>query len=201
MHQDLSARAPAKPLVAQLGPHHRGRVLQHLRQLPSRDLRLRFGYAITDDALCLYVRKLHFSRDAVFGIFDEAAELLALGHLGFDKSASSATAEFGVSVLPYARRQGLGSRLLQRSAVHARNRGATHLLMTYMPENDALKHLAQKTGMHLTPDIDEPRATLRLDPATAASLMDETFSEMLAAIDLGFRVANADATERRFTSA
>ena len=175
--------------------------MQHLRELPSEDLRLRFGYAVTDEALRLYVRKLHFSRDALFGIVDEAAVLLALGHLGFDKSVSSKTAELGISVLPHARRRGLGLRLLQRSAVHARNRGAMRLLMTYMPENDALKHLAQKAGMHLIPDADEPRATLSLDPPTAATLMDETFSEMLAAIDLGFRVANADATERRLTSA
>ena len=201
MHQSRFAFAGPEPLVAQLGPHHRGRVLQHLRELPAEDLRLRFGYAVTDEALRLYVRKLHFSRDAVFGIFDEAAKLLALGHLGFDKSTSSKTAEFGVSVLPHARRHGFGLRLLKRAAVHARNRGATRVIMTYLPENDALRHLAQRAGMHLIPDADEPLATLGLDPPTASSLMDETFSEVLAAIDLGFRVANADATQRPFTSA
>jgi RimJ/RimL family protein N-acetyltransferase len=201
MRQTNSQRGPAEPLVAQLGPHHRGRVLQHLRELTAQDLWLRFGYAVTDEALRLYVRKLHFSRDAVFGVFDEAAKLLALGHLGFDKNASSKTAEFGVSVLPHARRRGFGLRLLQRVAVHARNRGATHLIMTYLPENDALKRLAERAGMQLIPDTDEPRAYLSLEPPTAASLMDETFSEMLAAIDLGFRVAHVDAAQHRFTSA
>jgi RimJ/RimL family protein N-acetyltransferase len=176
-------------------------VLHHLRELPAQDLWLRFGYAVTDEALRLYVRKLHFSRDAIFGIFDEAAELLAFGHLGFDKNAPSKTAEFGLSVLPHARRRGFGLRLLQRAAVHARNRGATHLMMTYLPENDALKHLAERAGMQLIADTDEPRAYLRLDPPTAASLMDETFSEMLAAIDLGFRVARANAAQPRSTSA
>lgn len=192
---------PADPLVAQLGPHHRGRVLQHLRELPTHDLWLRFGYTVTDEALRLYVRNLRFSRDAVFGIFDEAAELLALGHLGFEKNATSRTTELGISVLPHVRRQGFGLRLLQRAVMHARNRGATRLLMTYLPENDALKHLAQRAGMHLIPDAYEPRAYLILEPPTAALLMDETFSEMLAAIDLGFRVANADSTAHRFTSA
>jgi RimJ/RimL family protein N-acetyltransferase len=201
MHQTTLERDLARPLVAQLGPHHRGRVLQHLHQLPAQDLWLRFGYAVTDEALRLYVRKLHFSRDAIFGIFDEAAELLALGHLGFDKDKSSKTAEFGVSVLPHARRRGLGLRLLQRAAVHARNRGAARLMMTYLPENDALKQLAERAGMQLIPDTDEPCAYLSLDAPTAASLMDETFSEMLAAIDLGFRVARVDAAEHRFTSA
>lgn len=192
---------PSTELIAQLGPHHRGRVLEHLRRLSERDLWLRFGYPVTDDALRAYVRKLHFSRDAIFGIFDEAADLLALGHLGFDKNASSKTAEFGLSVIPHARRRGYGLRLLQRAAMHARNRGATHLVMTYMPENDALKRLAERVGMQLISDVYEPRALLALEPPTAASLMDETFSEMLAAIDLGFRVANADSFQHRPTSA
>ena len=201
MHQNSLQLSNAHPLVAQLGSHHRERVLQHLRALPPHDLWLRFGYAVTDEALRLYVRKLHFNRDAIFGIFDEAAELLALGHLGFDKSASSKTAEFGVSVLPHARRRGFGLQLLQRAAVHARNRGATCLIMNYVPENDALKQMAERAGMHLIPDVEEPRAYLSLEPPTAVSLMDETFTEMLAAIDLGFRVANADAAQRRVTSA
>jgi len=201
MHQVALERGLAEPLIAQLGPHHRGRVLQHLRELPVQDLWLRFGYAMTDEPLRLYVRKLHFSRDAVFGIFDEAAEILALGHLGFDKNASSKTAEFGVSVLPSERRRGLGLRLLRRAAIHARNRGAACLIMTYLPENDALKHLAERAGMQLIPDADEPRAYLSLEPPTAASLMNETFSEVLAAIDLGFRVAGVDTAPHRATSA
>lgn len=199
MHHSNRSRDP-EPLVAQLGPHHRARVLQHLRALPEHDLWLRFGYAVTDEGIRLYVRNLRFSRDALFGIFDEGAELLALGHLAFDKSADSRTAEFGVSVLPNAQRQGFGLRLLQRAATHARNRGAIQLMMTYLPENDALERLAQRAGMQLVPDADEPRAYLSLEPPTAASMMDETFSEMLAAIDLGFRVANADVAQHPPTS-
>jgi GNAT superfamily N-acetyltransferase len=201
MHQVALHRSSAAPLIAQLGPHHRARVLRHLRELPAQDLWLRFGYAVSDEALCRYVRHVHFSRDAVFGIFDDAAELLALGHLGFDKNAESKTAEFGLSVLPSARRQGLGLRLLQRAATHARNRGAAQLIMTYMPENDALKSLALRAGMHLHEDPSEPRAYLGLEPPNAVSLMDETFSEMLAAVDLGFRVANADGAAHRTTFA
>jgi len=190
MHNPLAVSA-SRPLVAQLGPHHRARVLAHLRQLPPNDLWLRFGYVVTDEALQRYVRSLHFSRDAVFGIFNDDAELMALGHLGFEKAADSKTAEFGVSVLPPMRRQGFGLLLLQRAAMHARNRGATQLLMAYVPENEALKHLARRANMDLVQDRYEPHAYLKLEPPSAASLMDETFSEMLAAIDLGFRVGNA----------
>jgi RimJ/RimL family protein N-acetyltransferase len=189
-------------LVAQLGPHHRGRVLRHLRALSAHDLWLRFGYAVTDEALCRYVRTMMFTRDAVFGIFDQEAQLVALGHLGFSREHPSAkTAEFGVSVLPHMRQKGLGLRLLERAAIHARNRGSTRLVMNYVAENEALQRLAQRAGMQLIPDADESRAYLELEPPTPASLLDETFSEMLAAIDLGFRVASAENAERRPTSA
>lgn len=202
MHKSLcTPETLSEPLVAQLGPHHRARVLQHLRDLPPNDRWLRFGYVLTEDALRRYVRNLHFSRDAVFGIFDSAALLMAVGHLGFEKNAGCKTAEFGVSVLPHIRRQGFGLRLLKRAATHARNRGATQLIMAYVPENEALKQLARRAGMHLIQDRYEPRAYLTLEPPNAASLMDETFSEMLAAIDLGFRVANAETAAHRLTSA
>lgn len=201
MQQIHAQSKPSEPLVAQLGPHHRARVLQHLRGLSARDLWLRFGYVVTDEALRRYVHDLHFSRDAIFGIFNDDAQIMALGHVGFDKSAASTTAEFGVSVLPEMRRQGFGLRLLQRASAHARNRGAAQLMMTYVPENEALKNLAHRAGMQLVQGQNEPRAYLKLVPPSAASLMEETFSEMLAALDLGFRVANADTAAHRFTSA
>jgi len=192
---------PVEALVAQLGPHHRARVLLHLRELPEDDRRLRFGYAIGDDSLRSYVRGLHFSRDGVFGAFDEAAELLALGHLGFERSSPTAHAEFGISVLPRARRSGLGLALLRRAAMHAANRGATQLVMTYLPGNTALAQLAARANMSFVQDQVDPRAYLALPAPSAATLMKETFGELIAAIDLGFRVANAERVEVAATSA
>lgn len=192
---------PVEALVAQLGPHHRPRVLQHLRELPEDDRRLRFGYAIGDDSLRNYVRGLHFSRDGVFGALDEAAELLALGHLAFERNSPTAHAEFGISVLPRARRRGLGLALLRRAAMHAANRGATQLVMTYLPGNTALAQLAARANMNFVQDQVDPRAYLALPAPSAATLMEETFGELLAAIDLGFRVANAERFEVTATSA
>jgi len=188
-------------LVAQLGVHHRSRVLKHLRELPGNDRWLRFGYAIGDDSLHNYVRGLHFSRDAVFGAFDDSAELLALGHLAFERSGPSSLADFGISVLPRARRRGLGLALLQRAAMHAANRGATQLVMTFLPGNTALAQLATRAKMDFIQDQVEPRAYLALPAPSAATLMEETFGELLAAIDLGFRVANAEQFAEAATSA
>lgn len=192
---------PGPTLVAQLGSHHRSRVLLHLRALTEHDRWLRFGYAIGDDGLQNYVRGLHFSRDAVFGALDDAAHVLALGHLAFERGESSIVAEFGVSVVPHARRRGLALALLQRAAQHAVNRGATQLVMNYLPGNNALVRLAARAGMNFIEDQVEPRAYLALPAPSAASLMEETFGELIAAIDLGFRVANAERFEQSATSA
>jgi GNAT superfamily N-acetyltransferase len=176
-------------------------VLQHLRELSDHDRWLRFGYAIGDDALRSYVRGLHFSRDAVFGALDESARVLAFGHLAFERGASTVIAEFGVSVIPSARRRGLGLALLQRAARHAVNRGATQLVMNYLPGNNGLVQLAACAGMAFIEDQTEPRAYLTLPAPSAATLMEETFGELIASIDLGFRVANAERFEASPTSA
>lgn len=197
----LSEVLPELPLIAQLGSHHRPRVLHHLRELTDQDRWLRFGYVIGEDALKNYVRGLHFARDGVFGALDDSARVLALGHLAFERSSSLTVAEFGVSVVPHARRRGLGLALLQRAARHAVNRGATQLVMNYLPGNNALVQLAARAGMAFIEDQVEPRAYLALPGPTAATLMEETFGELIASIDLGFRVANAERYEASPTSA
>jgi RimJ/RimL family protein N-acetyltransferase len=180
-------------LVAQLSAHHRARVRAHLLGLLESDRRLRFGYMASDDAIESYVRSLHFARDAAFGAFDPQARLVGFGHLAFDRSPGSPDAEFGISVLPEFRRRGLGLALLNRAADHARNRGATRLVMSHVPENAALVKLAQRAGMEFQEDPIESRAYLELGTASTASLMQETFSELMAALDLGFRAARAEA--------
>ncbi len=75
-------------------------------------------------------------------------------------------------------------------------------MMTYVAGNEALIELARRAGMHFVAAAEEPRAYLTLEPPTPASLINETFAEMLAAVDLGFRVANADyAAQRRAPAA
>jgi hypothetical protein len=74
-------------------------------------------------------------------------------------------------------------------------------MMTYVPGNTALVELAARAKMNFIQDQVEPRAYLALPAPSAATLMEETFGELLAAIDLGFRVANAERFEDAATSA
>ena len=70
------------------------------------------------------------SSDEVFGIFNRRLELIALAHLAHRDAdparGRAAMSEFGVSVLPQARRRGFGRRLFEHAMLHARNRGVRH---------------------------------------------------------------------------
>jgi GNAT superfamily N-acetyltransferase len=170
-------------LLAQLGPAHRTLIAHHLHSLPASDRRLRFGHAISDASISDYVRTIRFARDAAFGAFDENGRLIGFGHLALGPDG----AEFALSVAPEARRRGIGRVLLERAAMHARNRGYGLLLMLYMPENDALAALAQRLGMQVACDPLECRAYIGLRPPTARSVLREAWRETVAALDLGFR--------------
>ena len=185
---------PRGPLIAQLGSSHRPLVEAHLRSLSPADRYLRFGHAISDASISVYVRRLRFGRAASFGAFDDAGRLLGFGHLALEPDA----AEFAVSVASHARRQGLGLAMLDRARAHARNRGYPLLAMIYMPENRALGALARSAGMQMACDPAECRAYLQLEPATPESVLREGWREAIAAIDLGFRLG---ATRAPLTSA
>lgn len=171
-------------LLAQLGPAHRTLIAGHLKDLSANDRRLRFGHTIGDDSISSYVRTLHFARDAAFGAFDEEGRMVGFGHLAFGAEG----AEFALSVAPEARRRGIGQALLQRAAMHARNRGHGLLLMLYLPENGALAALAQRASMQVACDPLECRAYIGLTPPTAHSVLHEAWRETVAALDLGFRL-------------
>ncbi|MEO8836809.1 MAG: GNAT family N-acetyltransferase, partial [Caldimonas sp.] len=101
--------------IRSLGARHRARILSHLLLLDDRSRYLRFGYAATDSHIGRYVDTLDFDQDEVFGIFNRRLELIAMAHLahrgGAPLHGREAASEFGVSVLPKARRRGFGRRL------------------------------------------------------------------------------------------
>ncbi|MDQ2927297.1 MAG: GNAT family N-acetyltransferase, partial [Pseudomonadota bacterium] len=113
--------------IRSLAPRHRERILAHLTALDERSRYLRFGYAANDAHIARYVDTLDFEHDEMFGIFNRRLELIAMAHLAYRPASVArgrdAAAEFGVSVLPKARRRGFGRRLFEHAMLHARNRG------------------------------------------------------------------------------
>ena len=193
MHNTLAiSHLPGKPYtvkpvvpVRELHAGHRDEILRHLLLLNEEDRRLRFGTQTPDEVIQHYVEGLDFNRDAIFGSFDSQLNLIGMAHLAYlprvkDKAQA---AEFGVSVLPNGRGQGIGTALLARASVHSRNTRIETLFVHCLAINKPMMHLAQKAGMRVEYAYGDADAYLTLPPANPATIVEEAANEQWADFD------------------
>jgi GNAT superfamily N-acetyltransferase len=183
--------------VKELSERNRRRLLMHFLALGEDDRLLRFGSVLPDELVIRYVQKLDFSRDTIFGVFNDNLELLGVGHLAFAPREAVPTirgatlkariAEFGVSVAASARGKGIGSRLFERAAIHCRNEDVDTLYMHCLSSNKTMIHIARKAGMEIHRDYGESDAYLKLTPANPGSMLQEAFEEQFASLDYTFK--------------
>lgn len=189
----LAAAGPTSQPTAQvreLYDWHREVVSKHFLALGDEDRRLRFGSLTSDAVLKRYVANLDFSRDALFGVFNGALDLVGIAHLAYLPSTKGSlrSAEFGVSVLHGNRHQGIGTALLARATVHARNTSIDTLFVHCLANNKAMMHLAQKLGMRIEFAYGDADAYLILPPANVQSILHEASQEQMADLDYALKV-------------
>jgi RimJ/RimL family protein N-acetyltransferase len=177
------------PQVRELHEAHRSMVLRHFLALPPEDRHLRFGSPTSDAVITRYVEHLHFDRDALFGVFNDALDLVGIAHLAYlpATDGKNRAAEFGVSVLPSERHRGLGAALLKRAAIHARNTQLNTLFVHCLANNKAMMHLAQKLGMQVEFSYGDADAYLTLPPASVQSILSEATQEHIADLDYALK--------------
>ena len=158
----------------------------HFLALGAEDRRLRFGFAARDSSIERYVEEIKFNRDAVFGInstLGDDRRFDGITHLALEDHH----AEIGVSVLAHARGRGIGSALVSRAAVHARNRGIQVLFMQCLSENRAIMRIARALGMHVVTQGIDSEASLALPAANAFSIMRELVADRMALCDAALK--------------
>ncbi len=191
--------------VKELSERDRRRLLNHFLALDDSDRLLRFGSVLPDELITRYVQMLDFSRDTVFGVYDDNLALLGVGHLAFaprealpvlsDATVKSRIAEFGVSVSASARGMGIGSKLFERAAIHCRNEDVDTLYMHCLSSNQAMIHIAKKAGMEIHRDYGEADAYLKLTPASPGTMLAEAVAEQFASLDYTLK-ANTKAARK-----
>jgi RimJ/RimL family protein N-acetyltransferase len=180
--QTAAGRLPV--LVRELSSSDRERLLTHFLALDEDDRLLRFGQIVPDHVIENYVGNIDFSRDTVFGVFDEQLNLVGVGHLAYlPAEGDKRTAEFGVSVLESARGRGVGSRLFERAAIRSRNTHVSMLYMHCLSRNSTMMHIAKKSGMKIEYAYGEADAYLSLTPADQGSILTEMLQEQAAVFD------------------
>jgi GNAT superfamily N-acetyltransferase len=130
---------------------HFHELVTHFLALPPQDRQLRFGRAMTDEAIIDYAGQIDFERDAVYGVVDPVLDIAGALHL----ACGAHGIELGLSVLPQARGAGIGTRLLQLAAELAQERGAARLYVWGLAQNEAMQRLARRAGV---PFITAPTA-------------------------------------------
>jgi RimJ/RimL family protein N-acetyltransferase len=177
------------PQVRELDDSHRAALLLHFLSLEAEDRHLRFGSPTSDAVIERYVENLNFRRDALFGVFNDALDLVGIAHLAYVPPANKSprSAEFGVSVLHNDRHRGLGAALLARAAIHARNTHIDTLFVHCLAKNTAMMHLAQKLGMRVEFAYGDADAYLILPPANAQSILHEASQEQMADLDYALK--------------
>ncbi|MDR7298050.1 GNAT superfamily N-acetyltransferase [Pelomonas aquatica] len=177
--------------IRSLARRHRHRIIDHLLALEDRDRYLRFGYPASDEQIRKYALSIDFARDEVLGIFSRRLQLVAMAHLAYGQPVpgdpNRTMAEFGVSVLPQSRGRGLGRRLFDAAALHARNRGIDTLFIHALSENRPMLRIATAAGAIVERDGGESAAWLRLPPETFGSQVEQALERHLSELDFQFK--------------
>ena len=170
-------------LTVRLDESARPELRAHFLALGREDRRLRFGIITHDAMIERYADSLDFSRDAVFGVQGDGRRLDGITHLALEKNH----AEIGVSVRHTARGRGIGTALVSRAALHARNLNINVLFMQCLSENRAMMRIAASLGMRIVTDAGQSEGSLSLPSANARSMLREMVEDRIALCDAALR--------------
>ncbi|VVE70996.1 GCN5 family acetyltransferase [Pandoraea captiosa] len=184
----VAANERSSVLIRELTSGDIHRLQRHFLALGEEDRLLRFGQAVSDDVITRYVASIDFSRDSVFGVYDDNLALVAVAHVAqLPEGKNGRVAEFGVSVLESARGRGIGSRLFERAAIHCRNKRVDTLYMHCLSRNARMMRIAKKAGMQINFAYGEADGYLSLPPADTHSMLSEMMQEQIAAFDYALK--------------
>jgi GNAT superfamily N-acetyltransferase len=166
------------------------RYRDHLLRLDPESRARRFGGGVSDAYIRNYVTPSMWLDSVVYGFFVDgtlrgAAELRPIG------GQLSKQAEAAFSVEQAWQSHGVGSALLERTILTARNRGIAHLHMACLADNRRMQQLARKFDAELNFDFGGVVGEVEAPHPTPLSVVREIVSD-----GHGFATAILDAQSR-----
>lgn len=180
--------------IRKLWPTETGKFRDHLLRLDKECRRLRFAHAVSDRFVEDYADRLFDMGSIVFACFEKdeiigTAELRKLGNVW----GRDAEAAFSVE-RPY-QHKGMGTELMGRVIVSARNRGVRRLYMSCLSENTSMQAIARKYEASLQFEYgDVIGEILPANPdyfTIFSEAMEDRVGYMLAVFDLQGRLIRA----------
>jgi ribosomal protein S18 acetylase RimI-like enzyme len=159
--------------IRRLWAFERAKVHDHLLRLDGDDRLLRFGGYASAAQITAYCEQLDWSRALIVG-YVEGGEVRGLGELKPIGDGWPRAAELAVSVeRPYQNR-GIGSALLRRLVVFARNRLLDRLYMICLIDNGKALRMARRLDGALRFDHGEAEARIEPPWPTPWTWLEET---------------------------
>jgi GNAT superfamily N-acetyltransferase len=162
-------------LVRKLWPGETDHYAAHLLRLDSESRRRRFGGTVSDTFIRRHAATAAGARVVLHGFFVDGA-LRGSAELRIG-AAFAREGEAAFSIEQPWQSHGVGSVLLERTLLSARNRGIKLLTMHCLADNKRMQQLARKFDAELSFDFGSVVAEVDPPRSTAVSLLREIFAD------------------------
>jgi len=164
----------------------------HLLRLDAESRRNRFCGSIADDTIRSYAETAHGGDVILHGFFVDGV-LRGAADLRIIRPFDRREAEAAFSIEKPWQSRGIGSALLERTRLAARNRFIKHLHVACLPQNQRMQQLARKFDAEIIFDFDTVIGTMENPDPTPLSFMEE-----MVADGHSFAAASIDFQSRLF---
>jgi GNAT superfamily N-acetyltransferase len=161
----------------------------HLLRLDAASRRNRFGGAVADNFIRSHAEHAFEPENVIYGFVADGTLRGAAELRPFGPNAGQAEAAFSIE-RPW-QSHGVGTELLERTLLAARNRGIKQLHITCLLENQRMQQLARKFDADLRRDSDSVIGEVEAPYPTPMSLMREMIAD-----GTGLATAMLDAQSR-----
>jgi GNAT superfamily N-acetyltransferase len=164
-----------------LFPLEADRLAAHLKRLTPIDRHRRFFAGMGDAGIDAHCRRIDWLHSIVIGFFEDG-ELRGVVEVLLDRAERCA--EIAISVETPWQRQGIGTELLRRAIVVAKNRAVRHVAMLCLAENWRMQRLARRFTDRLSFQDGDILAELHLAIPTPVTLFEEAVEDGFGAVTL-----------------
>ncbi len=147
----------------------------HLLRLDETSRRNRFGGCVADDFIRGHAERAFEPENVLYGFLTDGVLRGASELRPFGPHAPQAEAAFSIEQ-PW-QSHGVGTELLDRTLLAARNRGIKHLHITCLSDNRRMQQLARKFDAELRRDEDSVVGEVEAPYPTPVSLMREMIAD------------------------
>jgi RimJ/RimL family protein N-acetyltransferase len=149
----------------------------HLLRLDPDSRRNRFSGSIADEAIQSFAATACGPDVVVHGFFVDGV-LRGAADLHIVRPLDLSEAEAAFSIEKPWQSHGVGTALLERTVLSARNRGVKHVQVSCLPQNKRMQRLARKFGAAITFDFDTVIGTMENPLPTPLSVMQEMLADV-----------------------